>query len=170
MEGLPSDAWTHRDRPISIGRAKHGLGVDRGRHVEALGALILINVIAGRSWSNGNNEPGFSSHCGDAWSFMERRILIEWTTKRHQNDTEAWNRDCLTYLIKLDGWKREARTTIDTRLWPDFGAIVARSWGDRGSFESENLLILKIGYRFDYNFKLLDFDFIRFLFSSAFRG
>ena len=31
-------------------------------------------------------------------------------------------------------------------------------------------MILKLGYLSDYNFKSLDFDFIWFLFSSAFRG
>ena len=38
------------------------------------------------------------------------------------------------------------------------------------NFRSEKSLILKIGYLFDYNFKSLDFGFIGFLFSSAFRG
>ena len=35
-------------------------------------------------------------------------------------------------------------------------------------FESEKLLILKIGYLPDYNSKSLDFDFSEFLFSSGF--
>ena len=37
------------------------------------------------------------------------------------------------------------------------------------NFRFEKSLILKIGYLFDYNSKSLDFGFIGFLFSSAFR-
>ena len=37
-------------------------------------------------------------------------------------------------------------------------------------FQFEFLLILKIGYLFDYNSESLDFGFIGFLISSAFRG
>ena len=80
---------SHHDRPISIGQTKHGLGVrsqrDTWRHEKS---WIFINVIVGQSRSDGHDALKSSSHCGDAWIFQERRILIERVTKGHQDDID----------------------------------------------------------------------------------
>ena len=123
------------------------------------GALIIIKVEPARSRSDGQGEALFHSLHGDAWSvrlpsdggevlWKKSTTVVRSNCDRGAIEPGSWlfqRRIRATTFsmdgVRLDGIFLRMNTMIDSQSWPNRGAIVARSWRDRGSFEVKLRLI-----------------------------
>ena len=112
--------WLHQT--VAIFHDSWNRGARRGR-VQGVG-----------SSSEGHDAPRFSSHRGATWNALDRSIASgRWTINKIETSSKPWSslirqsRSSAQLDIHRTADVLSRRTTIDARLWPDRGAIVANS-------------------------------------------
>ena len=115
-KGLPSNTWRLENRSIIIKRRSRDRDLTASSGA-AWNSLVRQILISSRSPSDDGED-----------SWKNSTIAVRSNHNHGAIEPRSWVFHRGIISIESDGYRLSSGITIDTRLWPDRGEILARSW------------------------------------------